>query len=31
MHGSNKSLKKRIGSKANINGFNIIANIRSSY
>ena len=27
MYGSNKSLKKRIGSNANINGLNIITNI----
>ena len=27
MYGSNKSLQKRIGSNANINGLNIITNI----
>ena len=31
MYGSNKNLKKRIGSNTNINGLNIITNIKWSY
>ena len=31
MYGSNKNLKKRIGSNTNITGLNIITNIKWSY
>ena len=31
MYGSNKNLKKKIGSNTNVNGLNIITNIKWPY